>query len=469
MRHTCITVVLTLGLISMSGRVLAQSNTTPWPGNPPVGIGTQPDGGPLNALQIHYDPSNPATLQAIIRLSEGSNTGDSDYGMLGLMPTPGAHPDTMFSSLSRGNDLILHDHQDGDIIITNFTTPRVAREYGTAIRFATTGDTLARPFPSPGHHDLERLTIMGNGNIGIDLPPSSTGLNSALEQVQIGGSSVPPPGYTTPVPGLTIYGGNRFEGMPAPFGDTGFYPYSYRTIHFNTYGNHLTGVGSRIAPLSSSGIDFSDIGGGLLNFNCWPYDSTRGLNDFTHELTMQVNGNGGMFLWYYQDSTHPYHHIFDFFLPGVITWPVTRNTNGLTFFHTPVCISSDTTSAPSCDLQNLPVHPDMGDGMTWLLTVDGPGLMKELYVDDSDWPDYVFLPGYHLTPLGEVKNFMETNHHLPDIPPATQMTKSGIPVGRTEAAITKQLEEAMLYITKLNDDVKELKTEVDELKNQKDK
>jgi len=160
MRHWTFSLILTFGMISICGRVCSQtSNTTPWPPNPTpgVGIGTQlsSPNGPLNALHIHNDPTNdptndPHTQPAMIRLSEGTSTATNDFGLLGLMPTA----DTMFSSLSRGNDLILHDHQDGDIIITNFSPREVTHTVGGAIRFATTGDTLARPTIGPGHHDL---------------------------------------------------------------------------------------------------------------------------------------------------------------------------------------------------------------------------------------------------------------------------------------------------------------------------
>ena len=473
MRHCIFSVVLALSMISMSERVGAQTNsnssgTLSWPANPPVGIGTQRSFGavPQNALHIHYDPSlfpNP-TLPAMMRLSEGDSTNMQTFGLLGLMPTG----TTTYSSLSTGGDLILHEHQGGDIIITNYSTINAAFANGTAIRLATTSDSAHRPLFPPMPHDLERQTIDRNGNIGFDLPPdTTTGLGNPLEQVEIGGGVVPPPGYTTPVPGLTIYGGSRLEGMALPSGP-GTFPYSYRTIHFNTYGNHQTNAGNRIAPLSSCGIDFSDIAGGLLDFNCWPYDSTRGLNDFSHELTLQVNGTGGMFLWYYQDSTHPYHHIFDAFLPGVTSWPVTRNTNGLFIHHTPVYITSDSTSTPSCDFQNLPVHPNIGDGSTWDLVVNGPALFKEAYVN-LDWPDFVFDPNYTLPPLDSVKRFIDANHHLPDVPSAKEMAKTGVPLGQTEAKMMQKIEELTEYVIEQDKKVEKLEADIQELQNQKGK
>ena len=110
------------------------------------------------------------------------------------------------------------------------------------------------------------------------------------------------------------------------------------------------------------------------------------------------------------------------------------------------------------------VRPDIGDGLTWTLVVNGSELAKEVFVLDSVWADYVFDPNYKLMPLDDVQSFMKTNRHLPNIPPASTLAKTGVPIGRTEEQITKQLEEAMLYIGQLNDEVKALKKEVEELK-----
>ena len=47
----------------------------------------------------------------MIRLSEGDSTNMQYYGLLGLMPLG----TTTYSSLSTGDDLILHENQGGDI------------------------------------------------------------------------------------------------------------------------------------------------------------------------------------------------------------------------------------------------------------------------------------------------------------------------------------------------------------------
>jgi hypothetical protein len=207
---------------------------------------------------------------------------------------------------------------------------------------------------------------------------------------------------------------------------------------------------------------------GVIQLNAYPYDVSRGMHDFTHGVTLQVYGQTGLSLWSYEDTTDPYHHYFDITRRGVLGSGITRNTYGLCFHNTPVYIGIDTFGHPLVDFTNLPIHPAYGDDTTWMLVVNGPALFKEAYVSTA-WPDYVFDPGYKLTPLDEVEEFMKTNRHLPDIQPASKMAETGVPLGRTEAAMTKQMEEMMLYITQLNHKIETLEAKVEELKNEKEK
>jgi hypothetical protein len=469
MRRSCILMVAVLSMFLMNESAFSQlpTNTSGplgqnWPSNPPVGIGTVGDGFPQNALQIHHDPSNLFTWPAMIRLSDGASDSINDFGMLGLMPDVSGI-DTPFSSLSRGYDLILHEHLEGDIIITNFSRRTPTHLLGGAIRFATSSDTNDLPIPPPGHHDLERLTINQNGNVGIGLPPvttgTGTGLDSALDQLQLGGSFL--------LPGLTLYGGNRFEGLNRVVG--GISPVDWRYIGYNFGINHSdssSGRFFRMAHTGASNIEFSDIAGGLVELNGFPYDSSRGMHDFTHGVTFEISGQQGLQLWSYNGSTDPYHHLVDVWKSGYVDTGIgiTRNTNGLFYHHTPVYIGSDSGWA-YVDLQNLPVHPRLGDGLTWMLAVNGPALFKEVYVS-TDWADFVFKEGYPLPSLDEVENYTKANHHLPDVPSADEMAKTGVPLGATEAKMMQKIEELTRYVIELNHKIEALEAES---KNEKEK
>lgn len=369
--------------------------------------------------------------------------------------------DTDYSSLSRGDDLILNDHQDGDIIISNFTRRDVTHNLGGAIRFSTTGDTLKRSNPQPGHHDVERLTVMPDGNIGFALAPDSTGLCTAMDQVQIGGGSMLAGGSM--LGGLYLYGGNRFEGMAKSSGG-GVFPIDWRGIAFNHYEDHVSGISYRASPTDWSGIGFGNGSGGLINLSCNPWHAGDALTSTYGGVTLALTGTNG--LEFYSDDTLlgglRYKHLFDCWRKGFTGGLGIRNDSGLFFHHTPVYIGGN--GDPNFT-HLTSVNPAIGDGETWMLAVNGPVLGKEFYVS-LDWPDYVFDPEYKLPSLSEVEKFIKENHHLPDIPSANKIVETGVPLGRTEAAITKQMEEMMLYIEQLNHKIDSLESQVEDLKKQ---
>jgi hypothetical protein len=304
------------------------------------------------------------------------------------------------------------------------------------------------------------------------MPPDSDGLvDTVFDQLQIGGGSMLLGG--SGIPGLSIFGGVWWEGMPKPGG--GIYPLDWRGIAFNHYENHLTGYSSRLAPMPWSGIGFSNQYGGMVDISCYPWHTGDSLTDNSGNVELQIQGNTGLIFWSDDRALGggQFHHLFEVMRKGYDGGIGLRNDSGLFFIHCPTYIGGSV----DVDFTNLAnAKPDIGDDSTWMLAVNGPALVKELFVDDSDWPDYVLDPGYQLTPLGEVENYMKTNHHLPDIEPASKIAKTGVPVGRTEAALTKQLEETMLYVIQLkkqNDELSEkfdkLESDFQELKNKGEK
>lgn len=104
------------------------------------------------------------------------------------------------------------------------------------------------------------------------------------------------------------------------------------------------------------------------------------------------------------------------------------------------------------------------------LAVDGKGIFEEVRVKPSTaWPDYVFKSSYHLMSIEEKEAFTKENHHLPSVQPEAMITSKGMDVGKTYADLLKEVEEAHLYIFQLNDTVKELQKQMEELKQQSGK
>jgi hypothetical protein len=75
----------------------------------------------------------------------------------------------------------------------------------------------------------------------------------------------------------------------------------------------------------------------------------------------------------------------------------------------------------------------------------------------NPWPDYVFHPNYHLPSLTEVKNYINENHHLSDMPSAQDVAKDGINLGEMNKLLTQKVEELTLYLIEQNKQIAEQK------------
>jgi hypothetical protein len=92
------------------------------------------------------------------------------------------------------------------------------------------------------------------------------------------------------------------------------------------------------------------------------------------------------------------------------------------------------------------------------LSVSGKVICTELRVNAIvDWPDYVFKKDYKLMPVAQLGSFIEENGHLPNIPPASEIAKSGLEVGEMQRRMMEKIEELSLYIIGQQKQIDELK------------
>lgn len=82
------------------------------------------------------------------------------------------------------------------------------------------------------------------------------------------------------------------------------------------------------------------------------------------------------------------------------------------------------------------------------LTVNGRIHSTEVKVDMLGplVPDYVFKKDYDLNSLKEVKEYIEENGHLPNIPSALEIEANGIDLGAMDMKLLEKIEELTLYI-----------------------
>ena len=79
------------------------------------------------------------------------------------------------------------------------------------------------------------------------------------------------------------------------------------------------------------------------------------------------------------------------------------------------------------------------------LEVNGIIRSKEVKVEATGWPDYVFSPNYNLRSLEETETFIQENQHLPEIPAATEIEAEGLLLGEMNALLLKKIEELTLH------------------------
>lgn len=95
------------------------------------------------------------------------------------------------------------------------------------------------------------------------------------------------------------------------------------------------------------------------------------------------------------------------------------------------------------------------------LGIAGKLICEELKVQlTPNWPDYVFAEGYDLMPLSTLKDFVEENHHLPQIPSAKEVAAEGIEVGEMQRKLLEKVEELTLYLFQQQEEIDVLKSEL---------
>lgn len=106
------------------------------------------------------------------------------------------------------------------------------------------------------------------------------------------------------------------------------------------------------------------------------------------------------------------------------------------------------------------------NGGAYKLYVGGGILTEEVKVEIG-WADYVFAPDYALMPLGAVKQFIQTNGHLPNTPSAqTIAQQGGVELGNATVKQQEKIEEIFLHLINMQEQIEQLKAENEALKRQ---
>jgi hypothetical protein len=91
----------------------------------------------------------------------------------------------------------------------------------------------------------------------------------------------------------------------------------------------------------------------------------------------------------------------------------------------------------------------------------------EQVIVSSTGADYVFQPGYRLRPLKDVATYIEEHHHLPDIPSAAEVQKSGVNIGDMQTKLLAKIEEMTLQLIQAEERAQAMEERIAQLEQQR--
>lgn len=98
------------------------------------------------------------------------------------------------------------------------------------------------------------------------------------------------------------------------------------------------------------------------------------------------------------------------------------------------------------------------------LAVNGNIRAREIKVEATNWPDYVFTKSYRLPTLEETENHIKEKGHLPGIPSAAEVKANGIDLGEMNAKLLQKIEELTLHLIENKKETDLFKNTIEELK-----
>jgi hypothetical protein len=252
----------------------------------------------------------------------------------------------------------------------------------------------------------------------------------------------------------------------------------YRSLQNNTLGSYNTAYGAYSLRSGSNGFNNTSMGHRAMELN-----GSGSQNTATGSSALHTNYSGG------SNSAHGYGALYSNRYGNSNTATGTyalydnegssnsvfgyNSGRGITSGSGNTIIGANVTGLPA-SLTNTIILAD-GTGNQRLVidnagktrigsaTLTTPGTYK-LYVEQgiltekvviaiansTEWADYVFDPGYYLTPLTEVEKFVNKNHHLPNVPSAGEIVKNGVNLAAMDAKLLEKIEELTLYLIEQN-------------------
>ena len=327
----------------------------------------------------------------------------------------------------------------------------------------------------------EFFSVLNNGNVGIGTPSPSHRLDvngSARFSSSITHNGIT---GTAPPDGITGYSSlNDISGAGCIVGLSG--------------SNYATGVGFQNKAMFGGGV--ASGGSGTIQFR------TGGYADGNERMRINANGNVGIgtlnpvskldvntssnvgdgIAVTGSDPRYKITSTDASSTPGYVMTNTsgevgsifvggpTSNYPNLAGFYTTASNGFSILNATGTQMFRIMQNDNVGIGTTnitdagYKLFVETGIRTRKVKVDQSTWADYVFDGSYKLRSLRELKQFIDRNHHLPEVPTTEQVTKDGLDLGDNQAILLKKIEELTLYVLELNETVIKQQNQIEDLK-----
>ncbi|WP_412465565.1 hypothetical protein [Pedobacter sp. KLB.chiD] len=128
-----------------------------------------------------------------------------------------------------------------------------------------------------------------------------------------------------------------------------------------------------------------------------------------------------------------------------------RTNNSINFYRGTGVTGGFITFSTNDNIEQMRIDPwgKVGIGLknpTEMLSVNGRIKAKEVRVDGTGAPDYVFEENYQNLTLPALESYIKANKHLPEVPSAKELERDGMAVGEMNKLLLKKIEELTLHL-----------------------
>ena len=390
-----------------------------------------------------------------------ANNGNNQFVLLsaGNVGIGIANPTEKLTVLTGTNSLGI-SHTDGTIKIGTYVGG-----LGVGGYFGTISN---HPLYFMTANGAAQMTLLQSGNVGIGTATPSSKLEvksnatSAGLSVTQSGSGLG--GYFYSSGGSAIYGYNSSFSQPVAF---------FSGVNaLAAMGKVGIGITTPTSPLS-----FAQTGGDKINFYEEATNQMYGMGIGTGTLQIYTPNTGARNIAFGSGSSATFVQSMNLGNTGAlqieganagyIFKDRTDNTYGGWNWYANGGVASLYRYSSGGNLLSIDAGGNMNLGATrnaagYKLSVGGKIIAEEVRVNlQANWPDYVFASNYNLRTLPELESFIKANNHLPNIPAAAEVEKSGIAIGEMQTKMMEKIEELSLYIIEQNKTIELLKQQME--------